>query len=648
VSCEPHGQGPRARRRTLRARVDSSPRHRLPSGTGCAETHVNLRPRLNVPASSTKPPAAVKTPAAVKAPPTNVAARLSFVMMMLALGGTALIVRAVDLQVVRKDFYQDQGDQRFVRDKVIPVSRGMITDRNGEPLAVSTPVVSIWANPGVVLAARERLPELARTLGIDTELLEQRLTQRADREFVYLRRHLPPDDAQRILDLQFHGVNAQREFRRYYPSGEMAAHVLGFTNIDDRGQEGLELAFDAWLTGAPGVKRVIQNRRGDVVENVELIKEPQPGHDLRLSIDRRIQYLAYRELKAAMALHHASSGSVVIVDVPTGEILAMVNWPSYNPNSRAGDTNARRNRAVTDVFEPGSVMKAFTVAAGIESGKFNDRTMIDTNPGTLLVANHVVHDTRNHGVVDLTHLLSTSSNVGAAKIAAQLSNDHLYDMFHRFGFGQATGCGFTGESPGVLPAARGWGQVEKATLSYGYGLSATPLQLAAAYAALGNGGRLRTPTFVAGSTSSDNAVLDPDIARSVVRMLETVISTGTGRKAAVANYSVAGKTGTSRKSVPGGYQKRYVSVFAGLVPATAPRLAGVVVINDPQGKVYYAGDVAAPAFGAVMTGALRLLDVPPDQLDQLMASATPPVDLIAAPAIALTPEESPFAEGVEP
>ena len=587
----------------------------------------------------------------------KVRARLYTVLLMLSLGATALVVRAVDLQFLRKDFYQDQGDQRFLRERAIPVSRGMITDRNGEPLAVSTPVESIWAQPGEVLAHRARLPELADALGVELELLEQRLAQRGDKEFVYLRRHLAPDAADRILSLGIPGINAQREFRRYYPAGEGVAHLLGFTNIDDRGQEGLELAFDEWLAGKPGLKRIVQNRRGEVVEDVELLRESQPGRDLRLSIDRRIQYLAYRELKSAMQEHGASSGSVVVLDVPSGEILAMVNWPSYNPNARgSGDASARRNRAVTDVFEPGSVIKAFTVAAGIESGRFTAASTIDTTPGTLRVANHTVRDIHNYGVVNLTRLLTKSSNVGAARIAAELTNDHLYDMFHRFGFGEATGCGFPGESPGVLPEARGWGTLEKATLSYGYGLSVTPLQLAQAYAALANGGRLRPPTFVAGTPNPDSAVLDPDIAREVIAMLETVIGPeGTGSRAAVPNFSVAGKTGTTRRAVPGGYQSRYISVFAGVVPASRPRLAGVVVVHDPRGAAYYGGLVAAPVFGKVMPGALRLLNVAPDHLDLLEADArTLPAAAVAAaaaaapPVLPLSAADEPFAEGVPP
>ncbi|HET9484960.1 MAG TPA: penicillin-binding protein 2 [Xanthomonadales bacterium] len=577
-------------------------------------------------------------------PVTNTRARLYAVLATLALAATALVVRAVDLQVVRKDFYQDQGHQRFLRERAIPVSRGMIVDRNGEPLAVSTPVESIWAQPHELLAHRARLPELAAALGIEPALLEQRITQRADREFVYLRRHLTPDQAAAILALGVPGVNAQREFRRYYPGGEVFAHLLGFTDIDDRGQEGLELAFDEWLSGTPGLKRVIQDRRGAIVEDVEMLRASAPGRELKLSIDRRVQYLAYRELKAAMYEHRAESGSMVVLDVTTGEILAMVNWPSYNPNLRgSGDANARRNRAVTDVFEPGSVIKAFTVAAGLESGKFTPATLIDTHPGTTPVGNHLVRDIRDFGVIDVTRLLTKSSNVASAKIAAELDNAHFYDMFHRFGFGSPTGCGFPGESPGVLPEPGGWGVVEKATLSYGYGLSVTPLQLAVAYGALASGGRLRAPTFVLGADTPVSAVLDPEIAATVTRMLETVIEPeGSGSRAAVPNFSVAGKTGTSRKAVAGGYQKRYISSFAGVVPASRPRLAGVIVINDPRGNDYYAGLVAAPVFARVMPGVLRLLNVTPDRVDTLHAHVAPaPV----APPPALV-DDSPYAEGV--
>jgi cell division protein FtsI (penicillin-binding protein 3) len=342
-----------------------------------------------------------KTPGARRNPVLR--PRLYAVLMVLALASTALVVRAFDLQVVRKSFYQEQGEARFLRDLSIPVSRGTITDRTGEPLAISTPVESIWAQPALVLAARDRIPELARALGADADELETKLTERAEREFVYLKRHLPPEKAADVLALGVPGVNAQREFRRFYPAGEVVAHVLGSTNVDDHGQEGLELAFDEWLTGKPGAKRVIKDRLGHVVEDVELLREPQPGRDLKLSIDRRVQYLAYRELKSAMAENQATSGSIVILDVESGEILAMANWPSYNPNARQGsDISVRRNRAVTDLLEPGSVAKAFTVSAALESGKFKADTLIDTTPGTFMVAGHLVRDVHNAGVVDMS------------------------------------------------------------------------------------------------------------------------------------------------------------------------------------------------------------------------------------------------------
>ena len=545
----------------------------------------------------------------------NPRTRLYAVLAMLGLASSALVVRAVDLQVVRKDFYQEQGDARYLRDIDIPVSRGTIFDRNGEPLAVSTPVESIWANPKELLEHADRIGELARATGLDEESLRQRLAERSDREFYYVKRHLNPDDAQAVLALGIPGVSSQREFRRYYPSGEVIAHVLGFTNIDDAGQEGLELAFDAWLAGEKGVKRVIRDRLGHEVENVELVREARPGKDLTISIDRRIQYLAYRELKAALVEHHASSGSMVILDVPTGEVLAMVNQPSFNPNARGNvDPAYRRNRAATDVVEPGSTVKAFTIATALESGKWKPHTPIDTSPGTYTLYGHTISDVHNKGLIDVTGVITYSSNVGAAKIAATLSRDEMYDVFHRFGFGEVTGCGFPGESPGNLPIAKNWGPVEQATIAYGYGLSVTPVQLAQGYAALANGGRLRPPTFVKGGQAKDRAVIDPQIAATVRGMLETVVHPpGGGIKAAITNYRVAGKTGTSRTAVGGGYQKKYISLFAGMVPASAPRLVGVVVIHDPQGA-YYGALVSAPVFSKVMDGALRLLDVPPDDV----------------------------------
>lgn len=559
--------------------------------------------------------------------PANLRARLYTVLMVLVLASTALVVRAVDLQVVRKEFYQDQGDARYLRDIPIPVSRGTIFDRNGEPLAVSTPVESIWANPHELLANPDRLPQLAKALGVTTDALTERLIQRKDKEFLYLKRPVDPDAAKDILALQIPGVASERAFRRYYPSGEILAHTLGFTNIDDRGQEGLELAFDDWLAGKPGAKRVIRDRLGHVVENVELLREAQQGRDLTLSIDRRIQYLAYRELKAAILEHNASSGSMVILDVSNGEVLAMVNQPSFNPNSRVSVEPAfRRNRGVTDVVEPGSTMKPFTIVAALESGRWKADTAIDTTPGKLtLPGGYTVGDIRNYGMINVTRVITKSSNVGAAKMAMSMSADHMYDVFHRFGFGEVSGCGFPGESPGFLPIAKAWGPTEKATISYGYGLSVTPMQIAQAYSTLANGGRLRQPGFVKGASNPDSAVIDPEIAASVISMLETVVGPeGGGLRAAVPNYRVAGKTGTSRRAVGGGYEKRYVSLFAGMVPASKPRLVGVVVIHDPgggHGGAYYGGLIAAPVFSKVMSDAMRLLDVAPDNVQHWYAGS---------------------------
>ena len=576
--------------------------------------------------------------------------RLLAMGVVLGVFGVVLVARAAHLQLISPDFYQQQGDARFLREVPIATSRGTITDRNGEPLAISSPVESVWANPKELLLHRDRMPQLSKALGIPQDVLEQRIVQRADKEFVYLRRHMNPDIAQEVVDMGIPGVYSQREFRRFYPHGEVMAHVLGFTNIDDRGQEGLELAFDEWLTGTPGAQQIIRDRRGRTVENVDLIRAAEPGHDLTLSIDRRIQYLAYRELKTALLERGASSGSIVVLDVPTGEILAMVNQPSYNPNSREGSgPETQRNRAVTDVLEPGSVMKTLTLAAALESGKFTPESLINTAPGYMpLPGGYTVKDFRNYGTLSMTGVLTKSSNVGAARIANELTNEHQYDMYHRFGLGQASGSGFPGESSGVLRAPNLWGPTEKATVSYGYGLSVTPLQLARAYAAMGNAGLLHEATFVKDANSPSVQVVDPAIAAQLMTMLETVTSTdGTASRAAVMGYRVAGKTGTVRKAGGGSYiAKRYAAVFVGLVPASNPKLAMAVVIHDPQGLEYGGGAVSAPIFHHVMDGALRLMDVPPDNIQQWVAAqakkqaaalaAAPPVaPPVAAPALAL-------------
>jgi cell division protein FtsI (penicillin-binding protein 3) len=563
--------------------------------------------------------------------------RLKSLLALLGLIVLALVWRAIDLQVSDKEFLQDQGDARHLRVLAMPAHRGMITDRNGEPLAISTPVDSVWANPKELALERERWRPLARLLGMDVAELRDRVMQRADREFVYLRRHVDPALAQRVMALEIPGVSLQREYRRYYPLGEVAAHLVGFTNIDDAGQEGMELAYDKWLRGESGSKWVLKDRLGQVVENVAAIKEPDPGKDLALSIDNRIQYLAYRELKAAVQQHRARSGSVVVLDVATGEVIAMVNQPSYNPNNREGKrSDLLRNRAVTDLFEPGSTVKPFTVAAALETGRYRPGSYIDTAPGYFKIGRHLVRDKHNYGYIDVTTVIEKSSNVGVSKIALALEPALMWQMLSGVGFGQPTGGSFPGEVSGLLPDYRGWKEIERATLSFGYGLSVTPLQLTLAYGALGDKGRLKPVSFVpVAGTVETRPVMSEKTAAEVVRMMEAVVSEqGTANLAKVAGYRVAGKTGTVQKLGAEGYSDQdYVSLFAGLAPASHPRLAIVVVINEPQGKEYYGGLVAAPVFSRVMTGALRVLGMFPDELPrQWQARATPDAGGVSAAA----------------
>ena len=554
----------------------------------------------------------------------NLRNRLAIVGGTLALCSVALVGRAFNLQVVNNDFYVEQGDARSLREIPIPTSRGMITDRNGEPLAVSTPVESIWANPQELLKHPARTPQLAALLEVPVDYLERKLSQRADKEFLYLKRRINPNHARKLLAHGIPGVFSQREFRRFYPQGEALAHVLGFTNIDDRGQEGLELAFDEWLRGTPGAKRVIRDGQGRTVENVDLIKAAEPGRDLTLTIDRRIQYLAYRELRRALIESGATSGSAVVLDIATGEVLAMANLPTYNPNLlSAGNAETHRNRAVTDVVEPGSTMKPLTVAAALEMGVITPRTTFDTNPGWTPNGRYRTTDHRNYGVLDTTGVITKSSNVGAAKIVAKLPDQDFYEFLRRFGYGQKPGSGFPGESSGLLAPPSRWSGTTKQTMSYGYGLSATPLQIAVAYAALANGGQLIAPTFVKGQRNEARQVLEPAVARQVMAMMQTVTEPGgTAEQGAILGYHVAGKTGTVRKfNDVGGYSRRYLSFFAGVVPVQDPRFSMVVVINDPEpGKGYYGGLVSAPVFKNVMEGALRLMDVPPDDIETWLAA----------------------------
>jgi len=539
-------------------------------------------------------------------------------LTLFGLAFAALVLRAVDLQVLKRGFLQDQADARHLRTVSIPAHRGMILDRNGEPLAVSTPVDSVWANPQELAGAREFLPALARLLGMEVDELQGRLARRADREFVYLRRQVNPTVAAQLRALDAPGVYLQREYRRYYPDGEVAAHVVGFTDIDDRGQEGIELAYDDWLRGEPGAKRVLKDGRHHVIENVERIRPARPGRDLTLSIDRRIQYLAYRELKAAVQKHKARSGSVVVLDARSGEVLAMVNQPSYNPNNRARIRPAHlRNRAVTDVFEPGSTMKPLTIACALESGRYRPDTAIETSPGLFQVGVNTVRDMHDYGRLDVTGVIRKSSNVGAAKIALSLPAEDLWSVLARAGFGQVTASGFPGEASGLLMDWRRWHPIEQATLAFGYGISVTPLQLAKAYTLFAADGRLRPVSLLrVEEVARGEPVLSPQVARAVRTMMETVVQPGgTATAAQVAGYRVAGKTGTVHKSVAGGYaEDRYNSVFVGLAPASRPRLVAVVMISEPQAGEHFGGKVAGPVFSRVMAGALRLLNVAPDDL----------------------------------
>ncbi len=568
--------------------------------------------------------------------------RLALVVGVLALAATGLVARAVDLQVVHQAFLQQQGDARFLREVEIPVSRGAIYDRNGVPLAVSTPMLSLWANPEQLLQHGERIPELARALGVNATDLTRKLQKRGDREFVYLRRLMPPEAAKAVLALDIPGVNAQREYKRYYPDGAATAHVLGFTNIDDRGQEGLELAYDGWLAGKPGEKRVIRDRLGRVVENVEQIRAPVPGHDLVLSIDSRIQYLAYSALSEAVLKRHAASGSMVVMDPRNGEILAMVNVPSYNPNDLdSSNAGQRRNRAVTDVTEPGSTMKPFTITTALESGKWTPTTPIDTSPGWFVIDGHTVRDDSNNGLIDLSHVITYSSNVGASKISLTLTPQQMSGVLHQFGFGASTGSGFPGEVSGYIPPSRSWGDFVKATIAFGYGLNVTALQLADAYSAIADGGVRHTPTFIKGDDNPGVRVEPRKISDEVMAMLRTVVSPeGTAPQAAIADYTVAGKTGTAHLAIAGGYSRnRYAALFCGIVPADNPRLVGVVIIRDAGGNggEYFGGLVSAPVFSEVMGGALRLLDIPPDNVQQWYAGGAvtpappaPPANAVAA------------------
>lgn len=554
-------------------------------------------------------------------PSTATLWRPAMLLLVFAVLGCVLLWRAVDLQVLDKQFLQGQGDARHLRVVEIPAHRGVIADRNGEPLAISSPVSSVWVNPKEFIAEAADTARLARLLDLEPRLLERRIGERIDREFFYIKRHIEPDLGEQVMALGLPGVALQHEYRRFYPAGEVTAHVVGFTDIDDRGQEGVELAYNDWLQGDPGAKRVVKDRYGRIVDDVESLREPSPGKPLRLSIDRRLQYLAYRELKAAAAEQRVRAASLVLLDVTTGEVLAMVNQPGYNPNNRAEiNGQVARNRAVTDAYEPGSTIKVFSVAAALESGRFRPDSVIDTGRGYMQVGSYTIHDSRAYGKIDVSTLIQKSSNIGIAKIALELAPETIWNLYARLGFGMPVGTGFPGEAVGLMPSRPPQRPADRAALAYGYGLSVTPLQLASAYATIAADGVRRPVSFLALERAmAEEQVISPAAARQVRAMMETVVADGgTAPQARVPGYRVAGKTGTARKAAAGGYaEKAYLSYFAGFAPASKPRLAMVVVLDEPSAQYYYGGRVAAPVFSRVMGGALRLLNVPPDDLPGL-------------------------------
>jgi cell division protein FtsI (penicillin-binding protein 3) len=552
------------------------------------------------------------------APPGD--GRRRFVLFLFAAVAVVMVSGAIERQILDVDFLQKEGARRYLTRIEIPVHRGQVTDRTGSILAASAPVDSVWANPRLLRADEATLRRLAKALDMDLKELHGRLDKAGKRGFIYLRRRALPEQVERVMAVvdehDIPGIDLEREYRRYYPDGEVFAHVVGFTDIEDNGQEGLELAYNETLKGVPGQRRVIRDGRRWVVKDVESVRAPKPGTDIALSLDRRLQYLAYRELKAAVQKHKAKSASLVLLDVQTGEVLAMVNQPSYNPNGdRSGVGGRLRNRAATDLFEPGSTMKPFTVAIAMDAGRIRADSRIDTSPGYFHVGQHRVKDHHNLGLIDIATLLRKSSNVGSAKIALELSAEMFWRGLSNLGFGQPTGAGFTGEAGGVLAAPKEWARIEQATISFGYGLSTTPLQLARAYAVLAADG-LRRPVSLrkVDEPPAGQRVIRAETARAVRGMLESVATKeGTAPLAAVPRYRVAGKTGTVRKLGRHGYETdEYLALFAGMAPARNPRFALVVMISEPSAGKYYGGEVAAPVFSAVMEGALRLYNVPPD------------------------------------
>ena len=553
------------------------------------------------------------------------AGRSRLLVAFLLLGLVGLTGRAAYLQGMHNGFLQQKGESRYSRVLEMSAHRGMITDRHGEPLAISTPVESVWSSPQDMSATPEQLKKLASLIEMDIEEIRKRingsphgngLPHGSRRDFVYLKRHLSPEVAAGVVELNMPGVFLKREYRRYYPTGELTAHMLGFTDVDDKGQEGIELAWQDELAGKPGSRRVIKDRKGRIVEDVESIRAPKSGQNIALSIDSKIQYLAYRELKQAVEVNKAKAGGIVVLDAQTGELLALVNLPAYNPNNRTRANGGRaRNRALTDVFEPGSTLKPFTIAAALEAGGVKPDTVFETAPGTFSIGKATIRDAHKEGPLTVAQVIQKSSNVGSAKIALSLPPQTLWEMLSDSGFGASTGSGFPGEVSGRLRPYRTWRPIEQATMSYGHGIAVSLLQLARAYTLFSAEGELKPVSLLRlEAPAAGKRVMSRDTALAVSRMLEMVAQPGgTAPKAQINGYRVAGKTGTAHKLEGNGYAKnRYLSTFVGYAPASNPRFVIAVMLDEPSAGQYFGGAVAAPVFSRVMAGALRMLNVPYD------------------------------------
>ena len=538
----------------------------------------------------------------------------SFFIMLLGI----LIWRMLDLMVFDRQFLRGQGNARSLRVVDIPAYRGMITDREGVALAVSTPVQSLWVNPKVFKPTPSQLKQLSALLDETPKQISMHIKAMHKRGFVYLRRQMTPMQAKEIDALKIPGVHFQEEFKRYYPEADSTAQLIGFTNVDDNGIEGLELAYQHWLVGFSGKKRVLKDRTGRIIEELDLISHSQPGHSLQLSIDRRIQFFAYHELQNTIEKFGAKSGSVVVLDTKTGEVLAIANSPSFNPNARSRYTlDSYRNKALTDTFEPGSVMKPFSIASALDTGRFTPETIIDTRPSWMIVHGHTIRDVHNYGVLDVTGVLRYSSNVGVTKMVLTSPPEQLIDLLMRAGIGQRTESGYPGESEGAIVRAKDANPFVLATLSFGYGMSVTAAQLAKSYLVFANQGRLLPISLLHNENQQaveGVQIMNPKTANQILMMLEAVVNDGTGKSAQVPGYRVAGKTGTARVAGKRGYsERRYIGSFIGIAPVSNPRLIVAVIINEPSKGGYYGAAVAAPLFAKVMTMALRILDVQPDQ-----------------------------------